>query len=102
MLSKEIKEVVKESLDTYFGQVNDLHKVTLDVEELSEYLNLSPSYIRKLTSQGKIPFRKPFGKKLFFIKEEIDTHFRNSKKFYKDLDSDKEADDYLSKNQFKG
>ena len=102
MSTKEIKEVVKESLDTYFGQVNDLHKVTLDVKELSKYLALAPSYIRKLTSQGKIPFRKPFGKKLFFIKEEIDTHFRNSKKFYKDLDSDKVADDYLSKNQFRG
>jgi excisionase family DNA binding protein len=102
MSTKEIKEVVKESLDTYFGQVNDLHKKTLDVEELSKYLHLSPSYIRKLTSQGKIPFRKPFGKKLFFIKGEIDEHFRNSKRVFKDLDADKAADDYLSKNKFKG
>jgi len=102
MSTKEIKEVVKESLDTYFGQVNDLHKVTLDIVELSKYLNLSQSYLRKLTSQGKIPFRKPFGKKLYFIKYEIDEHFRNSKKVYKNLESDKAADDYLSKNQFKG
>ena len=102
MSTKEIKEVVKESLDIYFGQVNDLHKVTLDVVELGNYLHLSPSYIRKLTSQGKIPFRKPFGKKLYFMKDEIDEHFRNSKKNFKDLDSDKEAEDYLSKNKFKG
>ena len=102
MNTKDIKEVVKESLDTYFGQVNDLHKETLDVVELSKYLNLSVGYIRKLTSQGEIPFRKPFGKKLFFIKKEIDEHFQNSKKGYKNLESDKAADDYLSKNQFKG
>jgi len=102
MCTKEIKRVVKESLDTYFGQVNDLHKVALDVNELGNYLHLSPSYIRKLTSQGKIPFRKPLGKKLYFIKEEIDEYIRNSKKTYKDKDSDKVADNYLSKYKFKG
>jgi excisionase family DNA binding protein len=80
MNSKQIAEVVKEQLEKYFGKVNDLHKEIFDVLEVAEYLNLSPSYIRKLTSIKAIPHRKPTGKRLYFVKSEIDTWIQDSKR----------------------
>ena len=53
MKSNIEKSSLKYSKST--GKMNDPHKQTLDVYELSKYINLSPSYIRKLVSQGKIP-----------------------------------------------
>jgi len=80
MNAKELKQIINETLEKHFGRVNDLHKVTLDVYEVAEYLNLSPSYIRKLTSEKGIPHRKPTGKRLYFVKSEIDDWIRNSKR----------------------
>ena len=80
MNSKQIAEVVKEQLEKYFGKVNDLHKEIFDVLEVADYLNLSISNIRKKTSKGEIPHRKPSGKKLYFIKKEIDEWVANSKR----------------------
>lgn len=40
--------------------------------ECSQYLNLSKSYLYKLTMTGKIPHYKPNGKKLYFSKKEVD------------------------------
>lgn len=47
-------------------------KTVLTFQELVEYTGLSQSYLYKLTSKGDIPFFRPFGKLLFFNKEEID------------------------------
>ena len=52
-MKSNIEKIIIEVLEKYFGKMNDLHKQTLDVYELSKYINLSPSYIRKLVSQGK-------------------------------------------------
>ena len=71
---------MKESFDKYIGRLNDFHKNIFDVYEVAEYLNLSPSYIRKLTSTKEIPHRKPTGKRLYFVKSEIDDWIRNSKR----------------------
>lgn len=42
------------------------------VREAAYYLNMSISTLYKLTASGKIHHYKPNGKKLFFIKEELD------------------------------
>lgn len=44
----------------------------MTISEASSYLNLSKSYLYKMTSAGKIPFFKPSGKKLFFTKSQLD------------------------------
>ena len=80
MDARELKQIITETLEKYFGKVIDLHKETLDVYEVAEYLNLSPSYIRKLTSIKEIPHRKPTGKRLYFVKSEIDTWIQDSKR----------------------
>ena len=46
--------------------------VLMDVKDLSEYLKYAISYIYSLVHQGKIPYHKPNGKKLYFFKHEID------------------------------
>ena len=43
----------------------------LDVEQAAAFLNVSPKYVYTLTQQRKIPFYKPFGKKLLFKLEEL-------------------------------
>ena len=80
MDAKEMKQIMKESFDIYIGRLNDFHKNILDVYEVAEYLNLSPSYIRKLTSTKEIPHRKPTGKRLYFVKSEINDWIQDSKR----------------------
>lgn len=64
----QIKELIDEQLKTFaLGQ-----KTIFTVNELSDYLGLTPSYIRKMTSNKEIPHYKPSGKKLYFRREEID------------------------------
>jgi excisionase family DNA binding protein len=43
----------------------------LDLKQAAEYLKLRPSYIYSLVHQGKIPYHKPNGKKLYFFKHEL-------------------------------
>ena len=80
MDTEELKKIITETLEKYFGKVNDLHKEILDVFEVADYLNLSASNIRKKTSNEEIPHRKPSGKKLYFIKSEIDEWVNKSKR----------------------
>ena len=60
MLRDIIGEEVRKALD----QKKDLMKI----EEASEFLGLSKSYIYKKTMTGEIPFYRPLGKVLYFEK----------------------------------
>ena len=55
-----ISDEVRKALD----QKKDLMKI----EEASEFLGLSKSYIYKKTMTGEIPFYRPLGKVLYFEK----------------------------------
>lgn len=55
-------------------------KEMLTVEDLSLFTGFKPSYIRKLTQEGKLPFYKPFGKQLFYKKSEIDAILQDKEK----------------------
>jgi len=66
----------------------------LTFEEAADYLDLSKSYLYKLTSSNKIPHYKPLGKRLFFDKSELDSWLmRNPVKTNTDIDQ--QANDYL-------
>lgn len=54
-------------------------KVYFTLKELSEFTGFEVSYIYKLTSQRKIPYYKPFGKKNFFKVAEIQEMFNSSR-----------------------
>ena len=49
-----------------------MNKNVLTLDEVAQYTGLSKSWLYKLTCQNKIPFYKPFGKRIFFQIEEID------------------------------
>lgn len=49
----------------------------LDVKQLSEYLNISISLIRKLVRKSEIPYNK-IGAKILFPKSDIDIWLKNN------------------------
>lgn len=53
-------------------------KNVLSFEEASRFLNLSKSYLYKLTSGNLIPHYKPQGKMLYFEKTELEAWLRKN------------------------
>ena len=53
-------------------------KSILSFDEASKFLNLSKSYLYKLTSLGQIPHYKPQGKMLYFEKLELENWLRQN------------------------
>ncbi|ERS88598.1 hypothetical protein Q672_10475 [Marinobacter sp. EVN1] len=58
-------------LRTLVERQGQLNKPVLSVEECAELLGLSTSYLYRLTSEKRIPFYKPNGKRIFFHRDEI-------------------------------
>lgn len=54
------------------------HKSVFSFGEASVFLNLSKSYLYKLTSGGLIPHYKPQGKMLYFEKSELEEWLRQN------------------------
>lgn len=54
-------------------------KEILNVEELSVYTGFKKSHIYQLVHKNFIPYSKPNGKYLFFLKSEIDTWLLGNK-----------------------
>jgi excisionase family DNA binding protein len=48
-------------------------KKVLNFEEACEYTAFRASYLYKLTSSGRIPHYKPYGKMIFFNREELES-----------------------------
>lgn len=65
---EQIRELIKKELTTF----KLVQKNIMTVDDLSTYLGLQPSYIRKMTHNREIPHYKPSGKKLYFLRGEID------------------------------
>ena len=59
-------------------QVLFLTKNVLSFDEASKFLNLSKSYLYKLTSGNLIPHYKPQGKMLYFEKVELEAWLRQN------------------------
>lgn len=55
-----------------------LTKNVLSFDEASTFLNLSKSYLDKLTSGNLIPHYKPQGKMLYFEKSELEAWLRQN------------------------
>ncbi len=68
----------------------------LDTKEVCEYLKISKSSLYKMTSKKKIPFTKPNGKKMYFLKEDLNNWILSNKsKSTEELES--EMFNYLNK-----
>jgi len=51
----------------------------LSFEEAADYLDLSKSWLYKLTARDAVPHYKPFGRKIYFLKAELDDFIRAGK-----------------------
>ena len=58
------------------NRLNDraAHGKPLTLREAAEYLDLSTSHLCKLTSRRQIPHFKPSGKRVYFVKEDLDAY----------------------------
>jgi len=72
-MEKSLEERISELEKNQFIQKN-----VLSFEEASKFLNLSKSYLYKLTSCGQIPHYKPQGKILYFDKDELENWLRQN------------------------
>ncbi len=70
----------------------------LNTGETCEYLKISKSSLYKMTSKRKIPFTKPNGGKMYFLKEDLDNWMLSNKsKSTEELEN--EVFNYLNRNE---
>lgn len=76
-----------------------LQKEVLTIDELSLYTGYTVDYIYKMVHQGILPYSKPNGKKLFFIKTEI-IDWLSSNKHKSEQELENMANNYLMSKKF--
>lgn len=92
-------------MDKILSQLEELKKVMLlqkevfTIEELSLYTGYTVDYIYKMVHQGILPYSKPNGKKLFFVKEEI-ISWLSANKHKSNQELEAQADSYLMSKKF--
>lgn len=69
----------------------------VNLKEIAVFLKLSQKYVYRLVEQRKIPFYKPFGKKLMFKLDEVQSVIEGSKVDYKQINAATEdaSNDYM-------
>lgn len=81
LISKFYKMEAKKSIEERIEELENLiylSKNVLSFEEASKFLNLSKSYLYKLTSAGVIPHYKPQGKMIYFEKAALEEWLRQN------------------------
>lgn len=86
-----------DSIESLIWEKTLLHKEMLTLGEASAYLNLSRSFMYRLTSQRRIPHYCPNGKKLFFKRQELDQWLQRNRKGSRE-EMESESSKYLLKN----
>ena len=72
-VTKSIEEHIEELESLVYATKN-----VLSFDEASKYLNLSKSYLYKLTSAQQIPHYKPQGKMIYFEKDALEAWLRQN------------------------
>lgn len=62
-----------ERLDRIEAKLNEEDK-PLTLQETAAYLDISPSYLYKLTASQRIPHYKPHGKRVYFLKADLNAY----------------------------
>ncbi len=89
-----MQETILEKLTCIENLLKGQTEKPLTLNEAAQYLDISKSYLYKLTCSNKIPHYKPQGKRLYFAKTELATWLlRNPVKTTADIEQ--EANDYL-------
>ena len=74
-MQKQILQKLSD-LESYFQN----NEKPINLDEASEYTDLAKSTLYKFTHTGKIPFSKPNGKKLYFLKSELNQWMMQNRK----------------------
>jgi len=86
--------IILEKLSTIEKLLKGQSEKPLTFNETAKYMDISKSYLYKLTCSNKIPHYKPQGKRLYFAKSELDAWLlRNPVKT--EAEVEQEADDYI-------
>ena len=75
MGAKDIKQLSVEQqqlVEAIAANVAICQKSVLSAPEAAAYMNVSLSYLYKLTHRQQIPFSKPLGKMMFFSRPELE------------------------------
>ncbi|WP_418508930.1 helix-turn-helix domain-containing protein [Corallibacter sp.] len=83
-------------LDNTEGR-NSNNDIIYSTEEACEFLNISKSTMYKLTSSKSIPFSKPGGKNMYFLKSELEK-FLLGKRQITNCELETQTNDYLARN----
>ena len=70
MISSKNKSL-QEELSAIKQSIQTQNFELLDLNQAAEYLKLKPSYMYSLIHQKRIPYYKPNGKRVYFIKSEL-------------------------------
>lgn len=84
-----IAEAIAERLAVY-------HKEFLTTREAASYLNMSVSYLYKLTMDREIPHSKPLGKVCYFERADLDNWLRKNRVATKE-EIQQQANDYCAR-----
>lgn len=84
-----IAEAIAERLAVY-------HKDFLTTREAATYLNMSVSYLYKLTMDRGIPYSKPLGKVCYFERADLDNWLRKNRVATKE-EIQQQAHDYCAR-----
>lgn len=89
-----MEKVILEKLTTIENLLKQQNNKILTFVEAAKYLDVSRSYLYKLTCYNKIPHYKPQGKRIYFSQNELDTWLlRNPVKTEKEIEA--QANDYI-------
>lgn len=72
-------------------------KEILNFKEACEYIGLSTSCMYKMTSQRRIPFSRPGGKRIFFKRVDLDA-WMQSNRYAASYEVDRAAGNYILHN----
>jgi excisionase family DNA binding protein len=90
------QDSILEKLSQIQNQLSENTDKPLPLQEASKYLNISKSYLYKLTCKQQIPHYKPNGKKIYFKRTELEEWLL--KRRVKPVDEiEQEAIDYVTK-----
>lgn len=84
-----------EQLEKLISVSNMLQKPVLNFQEASQYLEVSPSHLYKLTSKRTIPHFCPNGKKLYFKRSELEEWLLRNKQF-STIEIEQKTESYLT------
>ena len=86
-----------QKLNANIEQLLQQDEKPLSFSEAAEYLNVSKSHLYKLTHKNQIPFFKPNGKMIYFLKSDLRTWLLRNRQSTAD-EIEQKAVDYVTLN----